>query len=289
MANDWVGNTSAVAAIGPVTADVITLQPGPIDAVVLAGRAPVRNDEVALADKTLRGAHARVGSWVPMAIEGQTATRRMRVVGVVVLPTASDTSTLGEGALVSETGIQAFIPEVRPDEAFIRFAAGADRQRAVRDVEAITGSRVDTPSRPTDLVDFGRVRSLPYVLAGILAALAAATIAHLVVSSVRRRRRDLALLKTVGLVSSQLRAVVVWQALTISGFALAVGVPLGIAAGRWIWLLFADDVGFVGQAVTHLLPLVGLCAAASVFAAMISWAAGRGASRTPAAVVLRAE
>ena len=71
------------------------------------------------------------------------------------------------------------------------------------------------------------------MLAGLLALLAAAALAHLLVTSVRRRRRDLAILKSLGFVRGQVSAAVAWQATTVALLALAVGLPLGVALGRW--------------------------------------------------------
>jgi ABC-type lipoprotein release transport system permease subunit len=85
---------------------------------------------------------------------------------------------------------------------------------------------------PTDVQNLGRVGSLPDVLAGLLALLAASALAHLLVTSIRQRRRDLAVLKTLGFVRSQVSAAVAWQATTVAVVALAVGMPLGFALGR---------------------------------------------------------
>jgi len=251
----------------------------------------VEADEVALAPKTLRGAHAHLGSSIPIAIEGQNIERRMRVVGVAVLPVESDVSTLGEGALVAESGLAAFMPDVVADTLFVRYSAGADRARVTEAVEAATGrpGSLNLPSRPSTLVDFGRVQSLPLVLAGLLALLTFATLTHVLISSVRRRRRELAVLKTIGLVSGQLRAVVIWQALTMSVLSLAIGLPLGVAAGRWIWLVLARHTGFVPEVVTEFVPLAAVCGAAVALSTVLAWFVGGAAARTPPAMALRSE
>src|SRR5439155_3482537 len=100
------------------------------------------------------------------------------------------------------------------------------------------------------LADIGNV---PLLLAGIVGLMAAATLAHTLVSSIRRRRRDLAILKTIGFVRRQISAAVAWQAGTLTFTALLLGVPLGIAAGRWAWRFFADQVGVVPESVVPLL------------------------------------
>ncbi|HXZ74379.1 MAG TPA: FtsX-like permease family protein [Streptosporangiaceae bacterium] len=86
------------------------------------------------------------------------------------------------------------------------------------------------------------------MLAAVLALLAVGTLAHVLLTSVRRRRRDLAVLKTLGLVRSQVLRVVAWEASALVGAALLVGLPLGILAGRWAWAIFAGSAGVSGAA-----------------------------------------
>ena len=63
------------------------------------------------------------------------------------------------------------------------------------------------------------------------------------------------MLKTLGLVRRQVLSVVEWQALSLAGVALLVGVPLGLLAGRWAWVLFAGAAG-VAPAASIPVPLV---------------------------------
>jgi predicted lysophospholipase L1 biosynthesis ABC-type transport system permease subunit len=86
----------------------------------------------------------------------------------------------------------------------------------------------------------------PQPLDGNAAVLA---LALTIVASVRQRRRELALLKSLGMRRSQLRAVVLSQATTRLVVAIVTGIPLGIAAGRWAWTAFAV------ASAPYLLPL----------------------------------
>ena len=79
-------------------------------------------------------------------------------------------------------------------------------------------------------------------------------LAHVLFTGVRRRR-DLAVLKTLGLTRSQLLKLVSWQASALATVALLAGLPLGALAGRWSWALFAGATGVPGQADIPL-PLV---------------------------------
>ena len=97
------------------------------------------------------------------------------------------------------------------------------------------------------------------------------------------------MLKTLGFDRRQLLATVAWQATTFAAIGLAVGVPLGIAGGRWAWYLFAEQIEVVPEPVTPI-PLVLLVIPAAVLlanvvAALPAWSA----AQTRAAAVLRTE
>jgi ABC-type lipoprotein release transport system permease subunit len=58
--------------------------------------------------------------------------------------------------------------------------------------------------------------------------------------AVRRRRRELAVLRTLGLTGRQTRLVVVTQASVLAVIGLALGIPLGLAVGRALWRVVAN-------------------------------------------------
>jgi ABC-type lipoprotein release transport system permease subunit len=66
----------------------------------------------------------------------------------------------------------------------------------------------------------------------MLAVFGAATLAHLLVVSVSRRRREIGLLKVLGFVNGQIASTVAWQATTLALVGVVIGVPLGVAAGQ---------------------------------------------------------
>jgi ABC-type lipoprotein release transport system permease subunit len=107
------------------------------------------------------------------------------------------------------------------------------------------------------------------------------------VSSIRRRRHDLAILKTLGFVPAQVRRAVAWQATTLAVVALAIGVPLGVVSGRLIWSHFADQVGVLAETVTPALAVAAVGLGTVVLALVIALVPGRVAARTRPARVLR--
>ena len=101
-----------------------------------------------------------------------------------------------------------------------------------------------TSQRPNGITNYASIDGTPAALAALLAAVGAAVLGQFIVVSGRRRRRDFAILKTLGMIWRQVRAITAWQVSTLTGLALLVGLPLGVAVGRWSWALFAAAWGF---------------------------------------------
>ena len=143
--------------------------------------------------------------------------------------------------------------------------------------------------RPAEIVNYRSIGTTPGLLAGGLAAGAVAALALTLVASVRRRRRELALLKTLGFTRRQLAAAVTWQASIVATLGLVFGVPLGVALGRWLWVLFAHQLSAVAEPTVPMgsVALVGVLAL--VLANVVAALPGRIAARTPAALLLRSE
>ena len=78
-----------------------------------------------------------------------------------------------------------------------------------------------------------------------LAVAAVVAVGLALAASVRRCRRDLALLRVMGFVERQLSAAVAWHASVTATVGVVIGIPLGIVLGRWLWTLFADEIGAV--------------------------------------------
>jgi ABC-type lipoprotein release transport system permease subunit len=123
----------------------------------------------------------------------------------------------------------------------------------------------------------------------VLGVLAVGTLAHVLLTGVRRRRRDLAVLKTLGLLGSQIIRVVCWQASALTAVALLVGLPVGVLAGRWAWARFAGSVGVAGQADVPVALILLAIPAALLLADLIAAGPGWAAARIRPALILRSE
>ena len=264
---------------------------------ILAGRAPTRAREIALGTHTLESLHKRIGDRVDVNLGTGEKGVSMRVVGRSVTPLFYGEARLGEGALLTFDNAKLLDPKgefVTSSDAVVRWAAGADRaakQRVFKRLSKVAGRPlVLLPSeKPTDIVNFGRVQSMPLVLGAVLALMGAATLTHTLVTAIARRRRDLAVLKTIGFVRRQVTSTVAWQATTMVAIALLVGMPIGVALGRWSWTLLAGQLGVVSEPVTPLPPVLLVVPATLLVANMVAVVPGWLAGRIRPAIALRAE
>lgn len=208
----------------------------------------------------------------------------LRVVGVASLPEV--------GAVVTLDTLRRIVPNAPTQLALARVTDAAELGAFVERATAALGLDADDtilPQLSEEVANFGRVERLPGVLAALMGLVAMATLLHALLLSVGRRRRELAVLKVLGFTRRQVLATVATHASTLTAISLAMGVPLGIGAGRLLWLRFADGLGVVPVAVVPVLA-VGLVVALSLLIADVaSVLPGLRAARTPAATVLRSE
>jgi predicted lysophospholipase L1 biosynthesis ABC-type transport system permease subunit len=222
----------------------------------------------------------------------------MRVVGTVIVPPNPFLATRqGEGAAVALPGFLRLDPSAAERSGslpyLVRFAPGISRDAGLaavtNDVQGLERPFIVAAERPGIVTSLARIANVPVLLSGLLALLAVGTLAHTLVSSVRRRRHDLAILKTLGFVRPQLRSTVAWQATILAAIALLIGLPVGVAAGRWGWRVFAGQLGVLPAPVVPLVVIFLAVPAALFLANVVAALPGRAAARTQPAIVLRSE
>ena len=260
---------------------------------VVAGRAPSGPDEIAFAGQTLEDLGIAVGERVPVGIDG---TRPLLVTGEVVLNGAGllDDLENGEGALLTDPAQQLLVPPEDREQSFpstylVRFAPGSDREAAVARLEREHPRTVVGPVTPSQVDNIERVAGLPTLLAVLVAVLGTGTIVHATVSTVRRRRRDLAMLSGLGCVRRQVSATLAWQATAVAAVALVVGLPVGVALGRWSWRLTADALWVVSTPEIPVPALVLVAGAAVVVVNAAALGAAALVRRGSPSAALRAE
>ena len=292
----WSGIWFGTARIDGQTVPVIGAAPSAAVAPpVLSGRALDGSGQLVLGPQTLAALGERVGGTVTVT-DGAPHPYTLRIGGTATLPAMGIASTMhtemGSGAIVPYQDIPG-ADAAEPNAILVSLRPGADlaRQQAVlqRIVPAADGGVVSGVQRPAEITDYRSMGVAPLILAAALAAGAVASLWLTLAASVRRRRRELALLKALGFTGRQLAATVAWQSTTAVAAGAVVGVPLGIALGRYLWDLFACQIGVVPEPSvpggTVALVVLGALAAANLVAAL----PGRAAARTPAAALLRAE
>jgi ABC-type antimicrobial peptide transport system permease subunit len=143
--------------------------------------------------------------------------------------------------------------------------------------------------RPAEIVGSSGLGATPVALSVLLLAVAAAALAHALLVSVRRRRHDFALLKTLGFVPRQVPLTVATRGTVLGLVALAVGLPLGVAAGRVTWTLFAAQTGVIPEPVVPGLLLLAVAGAVLLVSNVVAAVPGLAAAGAEPAVVLHRE
>jgi ABC-type antimicrobial peptide transport system permease subunit len=169
-------------------------------------------------------------------------------------------------------------------------AAQQQLSKVLRPMEFCGGDTdcVQRATRPGDVSNYARVRGTGVVLSAALALIALGFLVHVLVSSVRRRRGDLAVFKTLGFARRQVAATSVWQAATMAALALVIGIPVGLAVSALVWRAFAEALGIAPDGILPAgaflaIPVVlALAVVVAVVPALL-------AARTHPATVLRSE
>ncbi len=307
--NQLAGSYSALTVLqGEFTVDgaavgstfVFNPLKGAVFPPLLDGRPPRAPGEIVLGSSTLRQIGRQVGQTVKLRTPaGPTA---MRVVGTMIVPSVGDIlpNGLGEGAWVPDSYFRRFnaeaarlrLPTAPPPfyQVFaVRYAPGIPPAQAFARLRHDFGPTVLRHLPAQDIVNLQSVAALPLVLAGLVALLGAVTIGNTITIFVRRRRRDLAILKTLGFRRRQIAATVAWQATSFMLAALALGLPLGVAAGRSAWDLAASQLQSAAPPVVPALAIALIVPAALLAGNALAAMPARTAARTAPAISLRQE
>ena len=292
----WTGVWFGTAQIDDVTVPVLgTDTKAPVAPPLLSGHGLQGQGQVVLGATTLAQLHKRVGDVVTVT-DGGPHPFQLRIVGTATLPSMGVAATLhtemGTGAVLPYQDIPGTNGN-QPNNILVTLVPGANlaaQQKVLQTiVPADVGGVVLPVQRPAEIADFQSMGTAPVILAGALVLGALSSLLLTLMSSVRRRRRDLALLKTLGFTRRQLSATVAWQSTAAIAAGAIVGVPLGIALGRALWDLFARQISVVPEPTVPALTVVLIVLGALVLANLVALLPGRLAGRTPAAALLRAE
>ncbi len=250
-----------------------------VELTMLDGELPRASSEVALGAATAADRGLHVGDTVELG--GAGGTRSATVSGLVVFPTIGPLQAERVGA-----GSGVYLSAAFFDEADLKDLATFVGLDLAPDADAATIERIRerlsgldlvgapaitylSPIRPPEIVDVASASTVPTTVAALFALVGAIGFGFASWASVRGRRRHLAVLQTLGFTRAQVRRSVRAQSITTAVLALAVGVPVGLVAGRVLWRLFATQLGVLavgGVARATLLATIGGCACALVTA-----------------------
>jgi putative ABC transport system permease protein len=209
----------------------------------------------------------------------------LRVVGL-----ANDFNTDGRTIRIAWDTLASAMPSAAPDTYLVKLAHGTAGSYANR-IAAISPDFL--LARPTSLGDIDLYSNLISgtvgALALVLMLIAAAGVFNATLLMTRERVRDIAILKSVGMTTSQIVLMVIGSTLVLTAVAAALGVPAGVLLQR---ALFDSLIMSFGAVIEPVLAPAALAAATAVaFLIALSGAVlpGRWAAATPVAQVLRSE
>jgi FtsX-like permease family len=303
----WSFGNHGILTIGHLIVPAIGITPGHgplLSPTILQGRPPAASDEIVLGSSTLRQIGRQVGQEVTVDAGGHS--QRDLIVGRAVFPNfgqGSFTPTdLGRGAETTAAVLQPQVRAVGGGSGYqfmlLHFTPGPRRAaNLARFRRSLSGfcatieqsTCVVTDQHPNGVVNYARIDGTPEVLAAVLAALGLAVLSQMIVMSGRRRRTDFAVLKSLGMLRRQVSSITAWQVSTLVALALAAGLPLGVAAGRRAWVLFAAALGVPADARTPATFLLVLVPAAVLIVNLVAWLPARRASGVRPSDALRSE
>jgi hypothetical protein len=272
-----------VQAFLPV-GDVPTSHP-----VVVSGRAPASDAEIALGSVTMENSGAQVGDEVAVEVPTAAEPLTFDVVGVSMVTDGFEPN-VGDGGLVTPAGLDVLDESASADaELAIEVVDGPERDEVLAGLRrAVPGAITPFPV-PATLANAERIADLPLLLAAGGAVLAAITFVHALVTSVRRNGRQLAVCRVLGFTRRQVHVAVATQATLLALAAVAIGLPLGIIGARWGWRVMADAFGVGPEALVPAWAAVGCAVVVVAVANAAAAAPSRWTTRRRPAEALRTE
>lgn len=268
------------------------------------GHLPVAGDQIGLGETTMRQVGAHVGSLVHVTVStpsGGKRTATFHVVSQVSFPVLGGAVSLGSGAVITTAGYEDTVCSRSSARAactetvfagsngggmLVQMVSGPRGNAAITHYLDAYRSSTSLAVAPTSLINFGEAVNFPLIFGAMLAVVGAATLAHLLIVSVARRRREIGLLKVLGFVNRQVASAVAWQATAIALIGIIIGIPLGVAAGEAIWNAFANNLGAVPVSVVPIWLVGALVAGVVVVANLLAIGPALVATRSKPARLL---
>jgi putative ABC transport system permease protein len=207
-------------------------------------------------------------------------------VGVGVETPVGD-SAFGTTMLVNRAGLERFAETEPFAQTLVRAAVGADPDALADDYER--GYEITRQAPPREVSNLEELRGLPELLGGFFAMVGLAALADALLVAVRRRARDLAVLRVIGYTPNQIHTAVLVMGLVSAGVALIVGIPVGIIVARPLWQLVAEGASVEGDILVPGLRTVAIAVGVVFTALLVAMLAARRAARLQPGMLLRSE
>ncbi|MEO5840527.1 MAG: ABC transporter permease [Acidimicrobiales bacterium] len=277
------------ARVGDYTLRLIGMEPvkGDVSPRVLAGRLPLSEDEIALGRLAAHALHVGIGD--ELSLEGVDGSRTFRVTGLAVVPSIGSNEGIGQDGLVTYGGIRQIDPDVVANTPIFNVRPGTPRSTIGRIMRENGAADTGESSVPAVIQNLGRVRAIPYLLAALLGALAVLTVAHVMLTSMNNRRRDIAIVRCLGADRSWITRAVHWQATSFTVLPLVVGTPVGLIVGQLVFRSFADSVGAVNDASRPFMYVGAIVVGLVLLANLAAAVPARRARRLAPALLLQSE
>jgi hypothetical protein len=206
----------------------------------------------------------------------------LRVVGTAAFPNIIGARP-GQGAGFTPEGLAAVAVGGTNSTPVVRY----DARLTDEEVDALDERLLvehsfapESSNRPLSLVNMREARVVWWALIAFFAVLTLVALVHALVSTLRTKRVEFAVLQAVGYDRGQVRRGIGWQAVLITvAVGTGLGIPLGLVGGRILWDLIAGDLGVVDTPTTPTVVLAVLVPLALVatlaVAAPAAWSAVR--------------
>ena len=290
----WALLTAVEASVNGAYARAMSFEVlgGSLPLTLREGRLPASPDEVVLGTGMARQLGAAIGDIVhARSPQGDTA---LAVVGLATLyPNDSEqlsTSLMlltpdGLGGVALSDPVRKIAVKAAPGiGADVLYARAAELLG-----DAMTPAAYALANPPLEISNATQLRPVPLALATFFGTLALALVGNALLTTPRRRRSELALLRALGLRPRQAGRTIRWQAFSIATVSMAVGVPLGLITEHLAFARLADDA-FVepGRVATPALVLTVIAVGTTVMYLFSLWPARR-AGRLRIGEALRSE
>ena len=207
---------------------------------LVSGRFPQGPDEVALGHGTARDLGVQLGDSVHIPSFDGSTSLDLTVTGLVLPGGTQDQS---KAFIVSPTTLGTLLCKGGPlDECNLSVDLFANATTTPAGT-ALLGLGFKAAPVPPSVDRIGQAGALPWYLAGFLCLLGAAGLLHELVTTVRRRRHDLAVARALGLTANRAASAVTWQAVLTALAGALLGLLLGALIGPIVWSRIADDLG----------------------------------------------